>query len=85
MTEVAHITRTFAQPQEQRRTKLQDALGGIPPGKHQQEFAAAVAMDKEKRAELRGKFDEMPTDELERMLSFSTQRLGVGKVAEAQP
>jgi hypothetical protein len=85
MTEVAHITRPFAQPQEQRRTKLQDALGAIPPARHQQEFAAAMAVDKERRTELRCKFDELPTDELERMLSFSTQRLGPSKVAEAQP
>jgi hypothetical protein len=64
MTELAHIVpRTFGQPQDQRRTKLQEALSGIPPAKHQQEFAAALAIDKERRFELKSKLDELATDE----------------------
>jgi hypothetical protein len=86
MSELANIvTRSFAHPQEQRRNKLQDALGGIAPAKHQQEIAAALAMDKDRRIELRSKFDELPTDELERMLSTLVQRFGAGKIAESQP
>jgi hypothetical protein len=85
MTELAHIIpRNFAQPQEQRR-KLQEALSGIPPAKHQQEFAAALAMDKERRMELKCKFDELSADELERLLSLSVQRFGAGKIPESQP
>ena len=38
--------------------------GGIG---RQQEVAAAIAADKERRAELRAKFDELATDELERL------------------
>ena len=83
MTELAHmIPRNFAQPQEQRR-KLQDAISGIPPSKHQQEFAAALAVDKERRTELKSKFDELSTDELERLLLFSAQRAGPGKIADS--
>jgi hypothetical protein len=86
MTELAHIVpRTFGQPQDQRRTKLQEALSGIPPAKHQQEFATALAIDKERRFELKSKLDELATDELERLLSLSAQRVGAGKLAEAQP
>jgi len=83
MTEPAHIIpRNYAQPQEQRR-KLQDAISGIPPAKHQQEFAAALAVDKERRIELKSKFDELSTDELERLLLFSAQRAGPNKIAES--
>jgi hypothetical protein len=78
MTELAHI-RSFSQPQDQRRSKLQEALSGIPPAKYQQEFAAVMAMDKERRSELKSKFDELPTDELERLLSLSYQRTGASK------
>ena len=86
MTELAHIMpRSFAQPQDHRRTKLQDALGGIPPAKQQQEFTTALTMDKERRVELKLKFDELPTDELERLLSLSTPRFGTGRAAESQP
>ena len=86
MTELAHITpKHFASAPEQRRSKLQDALSGIPPAKHQQEFAAALAMDKERRVELRSRFDELSTDELERLLLFSAQRVGASKIAESQP
>ena len=86
MTELAHIIpKQFASAPEQRRSKLQDALSGIPPAKHQQEFAAALAMDKERRVELRSRFDELSTDELERLLLFSAQRVGASKIAESQP
>jgi hypothetical protein len=54
MTELAHIIpKQFASAPEQRRSKLQDALSGIPPAKHQQEFAAALAMDKERRTQIK--------------------------------
>ena len=77
MTELAHTMPrnfAFAQPLEQRRTKLQDAVSGIPPAKQQQELAAALEMDKERRLELKCKVDELSTEELERMLSISAQR-----------
>jgi RecA-family ATPase len=76
MSELAHITRNVTQQhqQEQRRTKLQEALSGIPPAKHQQEIAAAMGMDKERRLELKSKLDDLSTDELERMLSISSHR-----------
>ena len=67
-----------------RNRKLQEALSGIPPAKHQQEFAAAVAADKDRRTELRTKFDELPTDELERLWSLSGQRGAIGKIETAQ-
>ena len=77
MTELAHsMPRNFVQPLEQRRTKLQDALSGIPPAKQEQDFAAALAMDKERRVELRSKLDELATDELERLLLLSDHRAG---------
>jgi hypothetical protein len=75
MSEIAHITRN---------RKLQDALGGIPPARHQLEFAGAVAADKERRAELRNKFDELATDELERLWSLSGQRGSVAKIETGQ-
>jgi hypothetical protein len=61
---------------------LQDAVSGIPPAKQQQEIAAALEMDKERRLELKSKIDEISTDELERLLSFSAQRVGA-KAAES--
>ena len=67
-----------------RNRKLQDALSAIPPAKHQQEFAAAVAADKERRGELRSKFDELPTDELERLWSLSSQRVPISKIETGQ-
>ena len=66
-----------------RNRKLQDALSGIPPARHQQEFTTAVAADKERRAELRTKFDELATDELERLWSLSGQR-SLGKIETGQ-
>jgi hypothetical protein len=75
MSELAHITRNVAQQHpEQRRTKLQEALSGISPGKHQQEIAAALDLDKERRLEIKSRLDELSTDELERLLSFSAHR-----------
>jgi hypothetical protein len=67
-----------------RNRKLQDALSGIPPARHQPEFAAAVAADKDRRAELKTKFDELATDELERLLSITTQRGSVTKIEPGQ-
>ena len=86
MTELAHIMpRNFAQPLEPRRSKLLEALSGIPPAKQQQEFTTALATDKERRVELKLKFDELSTDELERLLSLSGPRFGAGKIVESQP
>jgi len=86
MTELAHfVTRNNGQFHEQRRNKLQDAVSGIPPAKQQQEIATALEMDKERRLELKSKIDELSTDELERLLLFSAQRVGGGKVVESQP
>jgi hypothetical protein len=63
-----------------RNRKLQEALSAIPPAKHQQEVAAAVAADKERRNELRSKFDELATDEIERLWSLSSSRGSVAKL-----
>ena len=83
MTELARLaTKNNALFQEQRRNKLQDAVSGIPPAKQKQEIAAALEMDKERRLELKCKIDELSTDELERLLSFSAQRVGA-KTAES--
>lgn len=72
MSEIAHINKTLTQSyQEPRRTKLQEAVGGIPPGKLDQEIAAALDFNRERRAELKSKLDELATDELERLLSYS--------------
>jgi hypothetical protein len=87
MTELAHSMPrnfAFAQPLEQRRTKLQDAVSGIPPATQQQEIAAALDMDKERRLELKSKIDELSTEELERLLTYSTPRVGAVKIAEPQ-
>jgi hypothetical protein len=87
MTELAHtMPRNFAftQPLEQRRTKLQDAVSGIPPATQQQEIAAALDMDKERRLELKSKIDELSTEELERLLTYSAPRVGAVKIAEPQ-
>jgi hypothetical protein len=75
MSEIAHIARN---------RKLQEALSAIPPARQQQEFAAAVSADKDRRNELRTKFDELATDELERLLSLSAQRGSVTKIETAQ-
>jgi hypothetical protein len=47
----------------------------LAPAKYQQEFAAAVAADKERRIELRSKFDELSTDELEHLVTVDLARL----------
>ena len=81
MTELAHVmTRNIAQ--EQRRSKLQDAVSGIPPAEQQQEIAAAMELDKTRRLELKSKIDELSTDEIERLLSFSPPRAEAAKIAE---
>jgi hypothetical protein len=81
MTELAHVmAKNIAQ--EQRRNKLQDAVSGIPPAEQQQEIAAAMELDKNRRLELKSKIDELSTDEIERLLSFSTPRAGAAKIAE---
>ena len=86
MTELPHLlSRNNALVQEQRRNKLQDAISGIPPAKQQEEIAAVLEMEKERRIELRSKFDELSTEELERLLSFSVQRVGPAKITEFQP
>ena len=75
LTELAHlVTKYNTQFEEQRRNKLKDAVSGIPPARQQQELAAALEMDKERRLELKCKVDELSTEELERMLSISAQR-----------
>ena len=59
MTELAYLsTRNVAPFQEQRRNKLQDAVSGIPPANQQQEIAAALELDRERRLELKSKIDE---------------------------
>jgi hypothetical protein len=75
MSEVAHITRNVAQQQEPRRTKLQEVLGAIPPANHEREIAEALEFDRERRAEIKSKLEELATDELERIL-----RMTVGPV-----
>jgi hypothetical protein len=85
MTELVHtMPRNFAQPLEQRRTKLQDAISGIPPAKLEQEIADALKMVIELRRELMSKIDELSTEELERLLSYSAPRVGAVKIAEPQ-
>jgi hypothetical protein len=87
MTEIAHTMPrniVFAQPLEQRRNRLQDAVSGIPPATQQEEIAAAMEMDKERRLELKSKIDELSTEELERLLTYSTPRVSAVKIAEPQ-
>ena len=76
MTEPAQIIRrNFNTVQNQRqRTKLQEALSEIPPDRQQQEYNAAVAAERERRAELKSKVDELSTDELERLVTIALQR-----------
>jgi hypothetical protein len=86
MTELAHLlTRNSAPVQEQRRSKLQDAVSGIPPAEQQQEIAAALEAERERRLELKSKIDELSTEEIERLLSFSASRVGATKIAAFQP
>ena len=86
MSELAHlVTRNNGQFQEQRRNKLQDAVSEIPPAKLEQEIADALRINAERRLELKSKIDELSTDELERLLSFSGQRVGTAKTADSQP
>ena len=76
MTEPASIIRRkFTAVENQRqRTKLQEALSEIPPARQQQEYTAAVAAERERRAELKLKIDEFSTDELERLVTIALQR-----------
>ena len=76
MTESAQIIRkNFTAVQNQRqRAKLQEALSEIPPARQQQEYTAAVAAERERRAELKSKVDELSTDEIERLLTIALQR-----------
>jgi hypothetical protein len=84
MTELAYLAaRNIAPFQERRRNKLQDAVSGIPPADQQHEIAVALELDRERRLELKSKIDELSTDEIERLLSFSTPRVGAAKIAES--
>ena len=76
MTEPASIIRRkFTAVENQRqRTKLQEALSEIPPARQQQEYTAAVAAERERRAELKSKVDELATEELERLVTIALQR-----------
>jgi hypothetical protein len=88
MTELAHTIMprnfAFAQPLEQRRTKLQDAVSEVPPAKLEQEIADALKINAERRLELKSKIDELSTEELERLLTYSAPRIGAVKIAEPQ-
>ena len=82
MNELAHlVTRTNGQFQEQRRNKLEDAVSGIPPAEQRQQIATALESDKVRRLELKSQIDELSTDEIERLLSFSGHRVGAAKTA----
>jgi hypothetical protein len=82
VTELAYLgTRNIGQFPEQRRNKLQDAVSGIPPADQQREIAAALELDRDRRLELKSKIDELSTDEIERLLSFSTPRVSSAKLA----
>jgi vacuolar-type H+-ATPase subunit E/Vma4 len=75
MTDAQIIRRNFTTVQNPRqRTKLQEALSEIPPARQQQEYTAAVAAERERRAELKSKVDELSTDELERLVTIALQR-----------
>jgi hypothetical protein len=63
----------------------QDAVSGIPPAEQQQEIAAALEAEKERRLELKSKIDELSTEEIERLLSFSGPRVGATKIAGFHP
>jgi len=74
MTEPAQVIRRNFTAVQRQRTKLQEALSEIPPARQQQEYTAAVAAERERRAELKSKVDELSTDELERLLTIALQR-----------
>jgi hypothetical protein len=75
MAEVVHLVIKNPRFQERRRSKLPDAVRGIPPAKLEQEIADALKMDIERRLELKSKIDELSTKELERLLSYSAPRV----------
>ena len=76
MNEVVHLVTKNPQFQEERRSKLPDAVSGIPPAKLEHEIADALKMDIKRRLELKSKIDELSTKELERLLSYSAPRVG---------
>jgi hypothetical protein len=57
---------------------------GIPPANLEQEIADALKMDMERRLELKSKIDELSTEELERLLTYSAPRVSAVKIAEPQ-
>ena len=75
MTEVAQLVTKTPQFQEQRRSKLQDAVSEISPAKLEQEIADALKMDMKRRAELKSKIDDLSTEELERLFLYSAPRV----------
>ena len=84
MTEVAQLVTKTSQFQEQRRSKLQDAVSEISPAKLEQEIADALRINAERRLELKSKIDELSTEELERLLTYSVPRVSAVKIAEPQ-
>ena len=50
----------------------------------EQEIADALKMNTERRFELKSKIDELSTEELERLLTYSAPRVGV-RIGEPQP
>jgi len=85
MTEVAQLVTKTPQFQEQRRSKLQDAVSEISPAKLEQEIADALKINAERRLELKSKIDELSTEELERLVVYSAPRVGGGRIAEPHP
>jgi len=85
MTEVAQLVTKTPQFQEQRRSKLQDAVSEISPAKLEQEIADALKINAERRLELKSKIDELSTEELERLLLYSAPRVGGIRIGEPQP
>ena len=85
MTDVAQLVTKIPPFQEQRRSKLQDAVSEIPPAKLEQEIADALKMNTERRFELKSKIDELSTEELERLLLYSAPRVGGVRIGEPQP
>ena len=75
MTEFAQLVTKTPQFQEQRRSKLQDAVSEISPAKLEQEIADALKMDMKRRAELKSKIDDLSTEELERLFLYSAPRV----------
>ena len=68
MAEVVHLVIKKPQFQERGRSKLPNAVSGIPLVNLEQEIADALKMDIKRRLELKSKIDELSTKELERLL-----------------